>query len=226
MRIDGFASVFSLNLYRYPQAGEPPAAAPVEQLLITMGVNGVDAAVIVQPPQYGLDHSYLSAALEMYPDKVRAICAAGSPAIGQAGVIGARFDSATLSAHAEAAQRVLDAGKLIYLTEPADVSGLEGGRFFLEVPRSAVTRSSVGRLLTAARDPRIGILVVGDSPAAADFAEALAGLEDSLGGRRLAWGSGFPGSGASEGYAAAIAGLAGLNGGLCFDPADPAKEPE
>ena len=226
MRVDGFASVFSLNLYRYPQVGEPPAAAPVEQLLITMGVNGVDAAVIVQPPQYGPDHSYLSAALEMYPDKVRAICAAGSPAIGQAGVIGARFGPATLSVDAGAAQRVLDAGKLIYLAGPADVSGLSGGRFFLEVPRSAVTCGAVDRLLTAARDPRIGILVVGESPAAPDFGEALASLKDSLGSRRLAWGSGFPGSGASEGYAAAIAGLTGLNGGLGFDPADLTQEPE
>ena len=226
MRIDGFASVFSLNLVRYPQTGEPPAAAPVEQLLITMGVNGVDSAIIVQPPQYGSDHSYLSAALEMYPEKVRAICAAGSPAIDQAGVIGARFGPAALAAESGSAQQALDAGKLIYLAKPADVSGLRGGRFFLEVPRSAVTRSQVDRLLAAARDSRIGILVIGNTPTPPDFAEALASLRHSLGGRRLAWGSGFPGSGASEGYAAAIAGLCGLNGGLCFDPADPAQESE
>ena len=226
MRIDGFASVYSLNLYRYPQTADPPAAAPVEQLLITMGVNEVEAAVIVQPPQYGSDHSYLSAALEMYPEKVRAVCAAGSPAIGRAGVIGARFDPAALSADPAAAQRVLDAGKLIYLPRPADVSGLAGGRFFLEVPRADVTRSGVDRLLAAASDPRIGILVVGDSPAPPDLAESLADLRGSLGDRRLAWGSGFPAGGASEGYAAAIAGLTGLGGGLSFDPADPAEEPE
>lgn len=226
MRVDGFASVFSLNLYRYPQAADPPGAAPVEQLLITMGVNGVDAAIIVQPPQYGSDHSYLYAALDMYPEKVRAVCGAGSPAIGREGVIGARFDLAALAADPGAAQQALDAGKLIYLAEPADVSGLRGGRFFLEVPRSAVTRSAVDRLLAAAGDSRIGILVIGDSPAAADFGEALAILRSSLGSRRLAWGSGFPASGASEGYAAAIAGLSGLNGGLRLDPADPAQESE
>ena len=226
MRIDGFASVFSLNLYRYPQTEEPPAAAPVEQLLITMGINGVDGAVIVQPPQYGRDHSYLGAALEMYPEKVRAVCAAGSPAIGRAGVIGARFDPATLAAEPGVAQQALDAGKLIYLTKPADVSGLRGGRFFLEVPRSAITSGRVDRLLAAASDSRIGILVIGNRPAAPDFVATLASLRRSLGSRRLAWGSGFPGSGASEGYAGAIAGLGGLNGGLRFDPADPAQESE
>lgn len=226
MRVDGFASVFSLNLFRYPQAGEPPAAAPVEQLLITMGVNGVDAAIIVQPTQYGHDHSYLSAALDMYPEKVRAICAAGSPAIDKAGVIGARFGPADLAADPGAAQQVLDAGKLIYLAKPADVSDLRGGRFFLEVPRSAVTGGAVDGLLAAAADARIGILVIGDSPAPPDFDEALASLQRSLGTRRLAWGSGFPGSGASEGYAEAIAGLTGLDGALGFDPADPAQEPE
>lgn len=226
MRVDGFASVYSLNLHRYPQAAEPPAAAPVEQLLITMGVNGVDAAVIVQPGQYGPDHSYLNAALDMYPEKVRAICAAGSPVIDRPGVIGARFDPAALAAEPGAAQQVLDAGKLIYLAGPADVGGLSGGTFFLEVPRSAVTGSGVDRLLAAARDPRVGILVIGDSPAAPDFAEALASLQCSLGGGRLAWGSGFPGSGGSEGYAAAIAGLVGLSGGLSFDPAEPAQEPQ
>ncbi len=226
MRIDGFASVYSLNLYRYPQVVDPPGAAPVEQLLITMGVNGVDAAVIVQPPQYGTDHSYLRAALEMYPEKVRAVCAAGSPTVGLEGVIGARFDPAALAADPGAAQQVLDAGKLIYLAKPADVSGLRGGRFFLEVSRSAVTRSAVDRLLAAASDSRIGILVIGDSPPVSDFAQALSRLRSSLGSRRLAWGSGFPGGGASEGYAAAIAGLSGLSGGLSFDPADPAQKPE
>jgi hypothetical protein len=226
MRIDGFASVFSLNLYRFPQAADPAAAAPVEQLLITMGVNGVDGAVIVQPPQYGSDHSYLNAALDMYPEKVRAVCAAGSPAIGRKGVIGARFDRAGLTADPGAAQQVLDAGKLIYLTESADVSELRGGRFFLETPRSAVTGSAVDGLLAAASDSRTGLLVIGGSPAASDFTEALEHLQRSLGGSRLAWGSGFPGSGASEGYAEAIAGLSGLDGGLCFDPAVPAQEPE
>lgn len=225
MRIDGFASVYSLNLYRYPQAADPPAAAPVEQLLITMGVNGVDGAVIVQPPQYGPDHSYLSAALAMYPEKVRAVCAAGAPEIGRAGVIGARFDPAALAAGPGAAQAVLDAGKLIYLSEPADVGGLRGGRFWLEVPRARITASALDRLLLDSRDPRVGVLVIGDSPPAADFGDAIAGLRSRLGEQRLAWGSGFPGSGASEGYAAAIAGLGEL-GGLRLDPAEPVKESE
>lgn len=226
MRVDGFTYVFSLNLYRYPQATDPPAAAPVEQLLITMGVNGVDGAIIVQPPHYGPDHSYLRAALEMYPEKVRAVCAAGSPEISQAGVIGARYDPGALAADPGGAQRVLDAGKLIYLTEPADVSGLRGGRFLLEVPRSGIAGAEVDRLLAATRDPRIGILVIGESPAGADFSDAMSCLRHSLGEQRLAWGSGFPGSGASEGYAEAIAGLADLGGGFTFDPADPGQEAE
>ena len=226
MIVDGFASVYSLNLYRYPQTADPPKAAPVEQLLITMGVNGVDRAIIVQPANYGQDHSYLSAALDMYPEKVRGICAAGSPVVGRDAVVGARYDPADLAADLDSAQKVLDAGKLIYLPRPADVSGLRGGRFLLEVPRASITAAETDRLLSATHDPRIAILVIGDSPASADFADALASLKRALGTQRLIWGSGFPEGGASEGYAAAIAGISGLGAGFGFDPAQPVHEPE
>ena len=227
MRIDAFANVYSLNLVRYPQAVDPPAAAPVEQLLLTIGANGVDAAVIVQPPQYDADHSYLCAALEMYPEKVRAVCAAGSPAIGHHGVIGVRCDPATLARRPEAAQQALDAGKVVYLSGPAGIDGLAGGRFFLEVTRSAVTESGLDRLLAAAADPRVSVLVIGDSPSPPDLADSLAALTRSLGPQRVAWGSGFPHSGASEGYAAAIAGLSELGGAsTVFDPADSGQEPQ
>ena len=224
MRVDAFASVFSLNVYKFPQTVDPPAAAPVEQLLITMGVNGVDGAVIVQPPHYGPDHSYLRAALQMYPEKVRAVCAAGSPDIDCRGVIGARYGPADLAAHAESGQRTLDAGKLIYLAAPADVSSLRGGKFFLETARSEITGARLEQLRSAVADPRIGILVVGGSRPAPDFADALAQLRRSLGSSRLAWGSGFPDCGGSEGYAAAIEGLRDLGGYVPFNPADSTQE--
>ncbi len=225
MRVDAFANVYSLNLLRHPQVSGPPAAAPVEQLLITMGVNEVDAAVIVQPPQYGADHSYLLAALDMYPEKIRAVCAVGSPAIDHAGVIGARIDPLALRERPEAAQQALDSGKALYLSAPADLDGLGGGRFFLEVSRAIVTAARLGAILAAAADPRTSVLVIGNAPPRPDFLASLAGLTRALGPERLAWGSGFPHSGASEGYAAAVAGLRDLAGGKpFFNPADPAQE--
>src|SRR3990172_5176539 len=77
--VDAHLHVFSMNVVRYPMAANAPyepEPAPVEQLLITMGMSGVDVAVAVQPQPYRWDNSYLSDCLEAHPDRLIGICLA------------------------------------------------------------------------------------------------------------------------------------------------------
>lgn len=73
MIVDSHLHVFSINTARYPLAPDAPYEpdpAPVEQLLITMGISGVDVAIAVQPQPYMWDNSYLSDCLDAYPDRL------------------------------------------------------------------------------------------------------------------------------------------------------------
>jgi predicted TIM-barrel fold metal-dependent hydrolase len=69
--VDSHVHVFSANSVKYPlspSAPYDPDPAPLEQLIITMGVSGVDVAV--QPQPYGWDNSYLSDSLAASPDRL------------------------------------------------------------------------------------------------------------------------------------------------------------
>ena len=71
--VDSHLHVFSANSVRYPlspTAPYDPHPAPLEQLIITMGLSGVDVAVAVQPQPYGWDNSYLSDCLRDQPDRL------------------------------------------------------------------------------------------------------------------------------------------------------------
>ncbi len=71
--VDSHVHIFSANSVKYslsPSAPYHPDPAPLEQLIITMGMSGVDVAVAVQPQPYAWDNSYLSDALAECPDRL------------------------------------------------------------------------------------------------------------------------------------------------------------
>ncbi len=73
MIVDSHVHIFSANSVKYPHAPTAPYdpdPAPLEQLIITMGISGVDVAVAVQPQPYGWDNSYLSDSLAESPDRL------------------------------------------------------------------------------------------------------------------------------------------------------------
>ncbi len=73
MIVDSHVHVFSANSVKYPlspAAPYDPDPAPLEQLIITMGMSGVDVAVAVQPQPYEWDNSYISDSLAEQPDRL------------------------------------------------------------------------------------------------------------------------------------------------------------
>ena len=73
MIVDSHAHVFSANAVKYPlspHASYDPDPAPLEQLIISMGMSGVDVAVAIQPQPYGWDNSYLADSLAAIPDRL------------------------------------------------------------------------------------------------------------------------------------------------------------
>ncbi len=216
MRVDGFAQVASINVARYPQSAGTLDPAPVEQLLITMGVAGVDGAVLVQPDQYGPDHSYLLDALDAYGSRLRAVCAAGSVEIEAELVIGARFSPAQFRADPAAVARVVDLCKLLYLPHPVDLTRFAKARAVLEVEQGQLTEDRADSLAAFCSAPDRWVLIKASSLPSADFSAALNRLSAAAGRARLLWGSGFPACGGSNGYSSAIAPLVelGLPGDL------------
>ena len=73
MIVDSHVHVFSANSVKYPlspAAPYDPEPAPLEQLIITMGMSSVDVAVAVQPQPYEWDNSYLSDSLAEQSDRL------------------------------------------------------------------------------------------------------------------------------------------------------------
>ncbi len=213
--IDGFAQACSLNLARYPlAAGHSADTAPVEQLLITMGVAGVAGAVLVQPDWYGPDHRYLLAAAAMYPEHVRLVCRAGSDAICRDEVIGARFLAGDLTGDATALRTVEELGKLIYAPfGAAPIRLASARRQIIETPSANLTAALRPRLIELLGDARVTLLVKAARRPPADLPEVLDALLATYGPDRLAWGSGFPVAMTSAEYGDAIAPLSRLGGG-------------
>jgi predicted TIM-barrel fold metal-dependent hydrolase len=79
MRLDGAVHVWSDDLLSYPwsphdQHELPAIAGSAELLMSTLGSNGFDGAICVQPRVYGYDHGYLIAAIKKFPGKLAGIC--------------------------------------------------------------------------------------------------------------------------------------------------------
>lgn len=102
--IDAHLHVWDMPSERFPwrplRNMRPAQPAPVEQLLDIMAHNGVDKAVIVQPSNYGYDHSYILDCMARYPDRFGAVALldvhAGDAvdrlrALAQQGIWGVRF---------------------------------------------------------------------------------------------------------------------------------------
>lgn len=71
--IDAAIHVGSPDIARYPRSADFPNApqfsAPIQEFEDTASLCGVSGAVVVQPSQYGFDHSYLSACLKGREDR-------------------------------------------------------------------------------------------------------------------------------------------------------------
>lgn len=78
MIIDSHVHVWVQDPKKYPWVPiggyVPDTDAPIEELLETLNLNGVDKAVLVQPTPYGWNNNYLLDAVKFDPEKFRSVC--------------------------------------------------------------------------------------------------------------------------------------------------------
>ena len=68
------ASPYAPNQTPPPELGD--AVASAEALVASMATNRIDGSLIVQPINYGFDHSHVAGALRRYPTRFRGMALA------------------------------------------------------------------------------------------------------------------------------------------------------